>query len=99
MYESPSSQSALFIITASVGPSPKVRNCENTRSMPSRLAAIRSSESSWRESSLPEGSPTLVVPPPMSTIGLCPVRCHQRSSMMGISEPTCRLSAVQSKPI
>ena len=99
MYESPSSQSALFIIAASVGPSPKTRNCEKTRLMPSMLASIRSSDRSWRDSSLPDGSPTLVVPPPIRTIGLWPACCHQRSSMIGINEPTWRLSAVQSKPI
>ena len=33
-------------------------------------------------SSLPEGSPTLVVPPPISTIGRLPVCCHSRSSMI-----------------
>ncbi len=35
-----------------------------------------------RLSSLPEGSPTLVVPPPISTIGLWPVFWSRRSIMI-----------------
>ena len=35
-----------------------------------------------RVSSLPDGSPTRVVPPPISVIGLPPVFCSQRSIMM-----------------
>ncbi len=41
------------------------------------LAAISSSVRSWRNSSLPEGSPTLVVPPPISTIGRLPLLLQQ----------------------
>ena len=52
------------------------------RRMLAMLAAISASLSSCRVSSLPEGSPTLVVPPPISTIGLLPVFCHSRSSMI-----------------
>ncbi len=52
-----------------------------------------------RLSSLPEGSPTRVVPPPISAIGRCPVCCIQYSIMIGNSEPTCSDGAVQSKPI
>ena len=52
-----------------------------------------------RASSLPEGSPTRVVPPPMSAMGRPPVFCSQRSIMMGSMEPTCSEGAVQSKPI
>ena len=44
----------------------------NTRSMPAMFAAISVSLRSLRASSLPEGSPTLVVPPPISTIGRWP---------------------------
>jgi hypothetical protein len=50
-------------------------------------------------SSRKEGSPTLVVPPPISTTGDVPVRCISRSSMICTRDPTCRLSAVASKPI
>jgi len=41
----------------------------------------------------------LLVPPPIKTIGLCPVCWSLRSIMMPSSEPACRLGAVQSKPI
>jgi hypothetical protein len=64
-----SSQSALLTITAPLGPSPKLRNLVNTRSMPAMFAAISTSLKSLRASSLPEGSPTFVVPPPIKTIG------------------------------
>jgi hypothetical protein len=89
----------LFTRAASAGPSPKPRNRSKTCRIEAMLAAISWSLSSRRVSSLPEGSPTLVVPPPISTIGLWPVRCSQRSSMIETSEPTCRLSAVASKPM
>ena len=56
-------------MTASVGPSPKVRKFANARLIPFRFSAIAASVRSWRDVSLPEGSPTLVVPPPISTIG------------------------------
>ncbi len=84
---------------ASVGPSPKVRNGSKARLMPAMLAAISALVSSLRDSSLPEGSPTLVVPPPITTIGLWPERWSRRSSMICIRLPTCRLSAVASKPM
>ena len=45
------------------------------------------------------GSPTFVVPPPISVIGLWPVFCSQRNIMIWISEPTCSDLAVASKPI
>src|SRR6185312_9659416 len=53
----------------------------------------------WRASSLPDGSPIRVVPPPISTTGRCPCFCSSRSAMICTRLPTCRLSAVQSKPI
>ena len=99
MYAKLSSQSALLTMTASVGPSPNLRKRANTDLMVSMLAAIWASLSSRRDSSLPEGSPTFVVPPPISTMGLWPLRCRTRNSMMEIRLPTCRLGAVQSKPI
>ena len=61
---------------------PKLRNLPNTDSMPPILAAISASVRSLRASSLPEGSPTLVVPPPISTIGRWPACCNLRSIMM-----------------
>jgi hypothetical protein len=38
---------------------------------------------------LAEGSPTRVVPPPISAIGRWPVCCSQCSIMIGNSEPMC----------
>ena len=67
--------------------------------MEAMLAAMAASSSSWRVVSLPEGSPTLVVPPPMTTMGLWPVCCIRRSIMICIMLPTCRLAAVASKPM
>ena len=84
---------------ASVGPSPKVRNLANTSLMLAMLAAISSSPRNFLASSLPDGSPTLVVPPPISTIGLWPVFCNSLNNMIDTRDPACRLGAVQSKPI
>jgi hypothetical protein len=67
--------------------------------MPFRFSLIAASVRRRRLSSLPEGSPTRVVPPPISAIGRCPVCCSQYSIMIGSSEPTCSDGAVQSKPI
>ena len=58
-----------------------------------------SSVSTLRLSSLPDGSPTRVVPPPISAIGRWPVCCSQCSIMIGSSEPMCSEGAVQSKPM
>ena len=75
--------------------------CTHTSRAPRLLkfAWIASCVSNCRVSSRPEGSPIFVVPPPISTMGLCPVFCSQRSIMICTSEPTCSESAVQSKPI
>ena len=43
---------------------------------------------------IPEGSPTLVVPPPTSTTALCPVFCSSRKIIICTSEPTCSEDAV-----
>ena len=60
------------------------------------IAGDSASSSSWRATSLPEGSPIRVVPPPISTIGLWPHFWNSRNNMMPTKLPTCRLSAVQS---
>ena len=60
---------------------------------------MMSSVRSLRLSSLPDGSPTRVVPPPISAIGRWPVCCIQYSIMIGSSEPTWSEAAVQSNPI
>ena len=63
------------------------------------LASICSTGRILRVSSLPEGSPTRVVPPPISTIGLLPVCCSQRSIISTIMLPMWKDGAVQSKPM
>ncbi|MEA2940728.1 MAG: tyrosyl-tRNA synthetase [Bradyrhizobium sp.] len=93
------SHSALSGMTASDLPSPNFRNRENTCLMPSLLRSISSIDRILRVSSLPEGSPTRVVPPPISAIGLLPVCCSQYRHMIWTIEPTCSDGAVQSKPI
>src|SRR5580704_2345484 len=84
---------------ASVGPSPNFRNGAKQRRIPAMFAAICASVSNWRDSSLPDGSPMRVVPPPISATGRWPCFCSRRRIMMPTRLPTCRLSAVQSKPI
>jgi hypothetical protein len=79
-------------------PSRKSRKRPSERRMPALFASSASSVSSRRVSSLPEGSPTFVVPPPTRAIGRWPVRWSVRSSMIETRLPTWRLSAVQSKP-
>ena len=96
MWRNSSSQSALLTMTASVARLPNCRNLAKTWRIPAMLRAICSSDKSWRDSSFPEGSPIFVVPPPINTIGLLPVFWNQRSSMIDMRLPICRLSAVQS---
>ena len=67
--------------------------------IPAMLASICAAVSICRDSSLPEGSPIRVVPPPISATGLWPCFCISRSSMICTRLPTCRQSAVRSKPI
>ena len=62
---------------ASVLPAPKRSTLAKTVLMLALLASISSTVRSGRDSSLPEGSPTMVVPPPISVIGLLPVCCSQ----------------------
>ncbi len=64
--------------------------------MPALLLSMSASDRILRVSSLPEGSPTRVVPPPMSTTGLPTVCCSQRSIMIESRLPTCSEGAVQS---
>ena len=99
MYMSSESHASLSTITASPGPSPKARYLEKTFMMPALLASISASPSRGRASSRNEGSPILVVPPPIRTMGLWPQRCMRRSSMIETMLPTWRLGAVQSNPM
>ena len=81
---------------ASVCPAPNFRNLAKTPLMLSLLASISSTGRIARVSSLPEGSPTRVVPPPISAIGLLPDCCSQYSIMMVRKLPMCSDGAVQS---
>ena len=47
----------------------------------------------------PDGSPTIAVPPPSNAIGLWPAFCICAINIIAIKCPTCKLSAVGSKPI
>ncbi len=84
---------------ASVRREPNAISLAQARCMLALLASICSMGKILRVSSLPEGSPTRVVPPPMSTIGLLPVFCSQCSIMRTIMLPTWNDGAVQSKPM
>ena len=53
----------------------------------------------WRISLLPEGSPTIPVPPPIRAMGLLPAICKRFIKQRAMKWPTCRLSAVGSKPM
>ena len=65
----------------------------------SQLCSIVSFVIMLRISVLPEGSPIMAVPPPISAIGLLPASCSRFIRHSAIKCPTCRLSAVGSKPI
>ena len=80
---------------ASVAPAPNVRSLAKARCMLALLASICSMGRILRVSSLPEGSPTRVVPPPISAIGLLPVCCSQ-CSIIDDQLPMCSDGAVQS---
>ena len=67
-----SSQSALSIIMASVFLIPKFRYFSKTDLIFFILLLISALESNGLALSFPDGSPIFVVPPPISTIGLCP---------------------------
>ena len=76
---------------ASVGPSPKVRKRSNTRRIAGDVGVDLSRRQQLAALVLAAtGSPTLVVPPPISTIGLCPACCSRRSSMIWTRLPTWR---------
>ena len=74
----------------------EVEEAREHRRIAAMLAAIVASSSSWPGIVRPDGSPILVVPPPISAIGRLPVFCSQRSIMICTRCPTCRLSAVAS---
>jgi hypothetical protein len=86
-------------VVGSCVPSPNWMKWEKALRMPALLASISATVMSLRLSSFPDGSPTIVVPPPISATGLPPIFCSQCSIMIWTSEPTCRDGAVQSKPM
>ena len=65
----------------------------------SALCLMASSVSIWRMSVRPEGSPIRVVPSPIRAMGLLPAICRRFIRHSAIKCPTCRESAVQSKPM
>src|SRR5262245_1634873 len=81
-----------------IAPASKSRKREKTVRIVAMLASICSAVSSVRLASLPEGSPILLVPPPISAIGRWPVFCNQRNIMIVSRLPIWRLGAVASKP-
>ena len=63
------------------------------------LWAMSSLVSILRMSVRPEGSPIMVVPPPIRAMGLLPAICSRFIRVSAIKWPAVRLSAVQSKPM
>ena len=66
--------------------------------MPAMLARRAPNESRFRSSLLPLGSPIMPVAPPITAMGRCPACWNRRKIIRAIKCPTCRLSAVGSKP-
>ncbi len=65
----------------------------------SALWSMSSRVSIFRISVRPEGSPIIVVPPPIKAMGWLPAICRRFISVRAMKCPAVRLSAVQSKPI
>jgi len=95
MYSSRSSHSALFAMMA---PASKSRKREKTVRIEAMLLSICALVSSARIVSFPDGSPILLVPPPISAIGRWPVFASHRNIMIVSKLPMWRLGAVASKP-
>ena len=91
------SQSALLTIMAL--PSPNSMNRSICRLKQAALWSMSSLVSILRMSVRPEGSPIMVVPPPMRAMGWLPAICSRFISVNAMKWPAVRLSAVQSKPI
>ena len=91
------SQSALFTIRAL--PSEKSMNFSICFLKQAALWAISSLVSILRISVRPEGSPIMVVPPPIRAMGLLPASCRRFIRVSARKWPAVRLSAVQSKPM
>ena len=76
-----------------------IKNIQNVFKIFLIFFSICASDKIFLVSSLPDGSPILVVPPPNKTIGLCPCFCNNFRHIICIKLPTCKLAAVLSKPI
>ena len=87
------------MLTISALPSEKSIKRSICRLKQAALCSMSSIVSILRMSVRPEGSPIIVVPPPISAIGLLPAICRRFISVSAIKWPAVRLSAVQSKPM
>ena len=91
------SQSALLTIIALPSPNSIKRSICFLKH--SQLWFITSSVIIVRISVRPEGSPMCPVPPPTKTTGLLPAICSLFIRHSAMKWPTCKLSAVGSKPM
>ena len=80
-------------------PSPNSMNRSICRLKQAALWSMSSRVSILRMSVRPEGSPIMVVPPPMRAMGWLPAICSRFISVRAMKWPAVRLSAVQSKPM
>ena len=89
----------MFTILASAGPSPKWMKRDICFRKHSQLWSMMSFVIMERMSDRPEGSPIMPVPPPTKAMGLFPASCRRFIRQRAMKWPTCRESAVGSKPI
>ena len=80
-------------------PSLKSMNFSIWRRKHAALWSMSSRVSILRMSVRPEGSPIMVVPPPIRAMGVLPACCKRFISVSAMKWPAVRLSAVQSKPM
>ncbi len=79
------SQSALLTIWAQLGfEASKSRKRSICRLMWATLLSMSSTVSTFRRSDLPDGSPIMPVPPPISANGLWPAFCKCAIAMIGM---------------
>ena len=84
-----------------------MRALPSEKSMNLLICFLKHSQLCWMVSTVimermsvrPEGSPTMPVPPPMRAMGRLPAFCRRRMSISAMKWPTCRESAVGSKPM
>jgi hypothetical protein len=90
--------SRLSTISAPTGPSSKSRKRSICRRMRVTRSATTSAVIITRSAERPVGSPMKPVAPPARASGRWPESWKRRSASSGTRLPTCRLSAVGSKP-